>query len=329
MRRRPDRRCSRASPTSAPMSVDLAAPGVTILSSIPSFANLVADGFEDTPTTFASRWVATGTWGRELFSFNPPPSNNSASDSPGVGVNYLPSSDTSLRTAAGTNLAGRAGCSLEYWFNLATELNQDIFRVEAATSAAGPWTVLAGWSGATGPTSFAGDVADLAAFDGLTTFLRLRLTSDADGIVGTGVRVEDLVLRCLTTPPPAGDLREPAGHVDGLARTSQASRRSSWPATRDQADSRRGASSSSSGDPGRRAHRHRRDRPAAERLRRSDSPRRSRQAEHDDHVRAAGEDEEHDRDLEAQVLGDRIDVQVQARQGRLRRPAARRRPTRT
>ncbi len=39
-----------------PNSVDLAAPGVGILSSTPTYNNLLVDGFEDTPTLFSTRW---------------------------------------------------------------------------------------------------------------------------------------------------------------------------------------------------------------------------------------------------------------------------------
>ncbi len=37
-------------------SVDLAAPGVAVYSTIPTFANVATDGFEDTPTLFSTRW---------------------------------------------------------------------------------------------------------------------------------------------------------------------------------------------------------------------------------------------------------------------------------
>ena len=79
-----------------------------------------------------------------------------------------------------------------------------------------------GWSGATGPTSWFPDTADFDVFEGLNTFLRLRLTSDS-ATNGNGVRVEDLNMRCLATPPPAGEYQNLNGtsmaspHVAGAA----------------------------------------------------------------------------------------------------------------
>ncbi len=201
-------------------NVDLAAPGVGIYSAMPSFSSLRFDDFENVPTLFSTRWVGTGLWGQENFSFHTLP-NFSASDTP-LG-NYTANSDTSLRSLSGTSLAGRTGCVLDYIFNLDTELDFDFFRIEAATSGSGPWfDMTGGWSGATGPTTWFPDTADFDVFEGFNTFLRLRLTTDS-AVHQNGVRVEDLNLRCLTAPPPAGEYQNLNGtsmaspHVAGAA----------------------------------------------------------------------------------------------------------------
>jgi subtilisin family serine protease len=208
-------------------SVDIAAPGADINSTIPTFQTVVADGFDDTPTTFASRWGSqggTGTaWGHETFSFNLAPFNFSISDSPGA--NYLPNSDTTIRSLSSYSTAGLSGCALDYWMNLATELGVDFVSIEMSTSSGGPWTDVTqgGWSGSTGPSTFFLFTEDATAFDNkATVFIRFRLQSDADGEFN-GARIEDMVFRCVGAPAPGGSYAQLDGtsmaspHVAGVA----------------------------------------------------------------------------------------------------------------
>ncbi len=179
----------------------------------------MTDGFENTPTTFASRWTTTGAWAQDGLHLN---GNYSASDTP-VG-NYTLEQRHQSPFGRRDEPRGRTGCVLDYFFNLDT---RDLPRLlqgrgvdEHGRAVDGPGG--GGWSGSTGPV-FMFDTVDMGAFEGLSPFLRLRLTSDADGNVGDGVHVEDLDLRCLTAPPPLGEYQNLNGtsmatpHVAGVA----------------------------------------------------------------------------------------------------------------
>jgi len=212
-------------------SVDIAAPGADVNSTIPTFVSAATDGFDDTPTLFSTRWGAqTGpgghpVWGHESFSFNAPPFDFSLSDSPGA--NYVANTNTTIRSLAAFSTAGRSGCSLDYWMNLATQIGHDFVSIELATSSSGPWTdiSLGGWSGNTGASSFFLFTEDAEAFDNkATVYIRFHMQSDADPTgTGTGARIEDIVLKCVGPPAAGGSYTQLDGtsmaspHVAGVA----------------------------------------------------------------------------------------------------------------
>ena len=210
-------------------SVDIAAPGAGINSTIPTFVQAATDGFDDVPTMFNTRWGGqTGpgghpTWGHEVFSFHPAPNNFSLSDSPGA--NYSANTDTTIRSLVPYSTSGLTDCSFDYWMNLATELNFDFVSVEMATASGGPWTDISfgGWSGNTGPSTFFIFTEDAAAFDNrANVFIRFRLKSDASN-QANGARIEDIVLKCVGVPGPTGSYALLDGtsmatpHVAGVA----------------------------------------------------------------------------------------------------------------
>jgi subtilisin family serine protease len=114
---------------------------------------------------------------------------------------------------------------VDYWMNMLVATG-DRFLLEAATDPAGPWSDLTdgGWSGSTGESMFALFQEDASAFDGASAvWLRFRMSSNGDAVVGEGVRIEDMVFRCVVPPSGAGDYTQLQGtsmaapHVAGVA----------------------------------------------------------------------------------------------------------------
>ena len=209
-------------------SVDIAAPGAAINSTIPTFVQAATDGFDDVPTMFSARWggqtgpVGHPSWGHQAFSYNPAPNNFSLSDSP-AGF-YAANTDTTIRSLGSYSTAGLTDCSFDYYMNLSTELGFDFVSVEMAASSSGPWTdiSLGGWSGSTGGF-FTLFTEDAAAFDNRATlFIRFRLQSDAI-TQANGAQIEDVVLKCVGAPGPTGSYTLLDGtsmatpHVAGVA----------------------------------------------------------------------------------------------------------------
>ncbi len=80
-----------------------------------------------------------------------------------------------------------------------------------------------GWQGSTGDKFF-GFTEEMADYDGAASvFLRFRLTSNADVNVSDGAHVDDVAIKCVGTPPPAGEYENLNGtsmaspHVAGAA----------------------------------------------------------------------------------------------------------------
>ncbi|HET9666289.1 MAG TPA: S8 family serine peptidase, partial [Desertimonas sp.] len=210
-----------------PNSVDLAAPGVGILSSTPTYNNLLVDGFEDTPTLFSTRWggqtapAGHPLWGQQNLVYEGG-GTYSASDSPAG--NYAVSTDSQVTSLISANLTGRRVCSLDYFMHLST-FTGDVFQIYAASSPVGPFADVTngGWQGSTG-TKFFGFTEEMAEYDGAASvFLRFRLTSNADANVSDGAHIDDVAIKCVGTPPPAGEYENLNGtsmatpHVAGAA----------------------------------------------------------------------------------------------------------------
>ena len=150
-----------------PTSVDLAAPGVGILSSTPTYENLLADGFEDPgfSTRWGSRTAPAGhpLWGQQNLVYAGG-GTFSLSDSPSG--NYAINTDTKITSLGSADLTGRRACSLDYFLHLST-FTDDVFRIYAASSPAGPFTDVThgGLQGSTG-NKFFGFTEEMAVLRG-------------------------------------------------------------------------------------------------------------------------------------------------------------------
>ncbi|MFZ3091916.1 MAG: S8 family serine peptidase [Nitrospirota bacterium] len=148
-------------------SVDLAAPGVNIYSTVPARFQAFSDSIPS-----LANWTALSPWGLSTTYYS---SLYSAADSP-VG-NYANNANTSLSLITPINLTGTRGAVLEYRLRLDTEYQYDYLCVEASTNNT-LWTQLNCYSGTTSG-SFYPMEEDLAAYDGqATVYIRFRLQSD-------------------------------------------------------------------------------------------------------------------------------------------------------
>lgn len=171
------------------VSVDLAAPGSSILSAVPNFVDVFRDPFD---TELAGRWTTTGGWGRGQDS-----SGAFLSDSPGSG--YVGPSDTQVTTEASTNLSSVRGCRLRYDLRLGLGTNQDLLRVEASRDGQ-TWQSVARWSGSTSGRWISMN-DDLSNFDGTAAvYLRFRLIASA-GSQGAGADIDNVRIQCLAGEP--------------------------------------------------------------------------------------------------------------------------------
>ena len=203
-------------------SVDLAAPGVAVYSTIPTFADVAADGFEDTPTLFSTRWgVQVAPTDHPIWGQQTPGAFGTFALGDSPSGDYFANTDSQIRSISGTNLTGRAGCSLGYYMHLETQPG-DVFSIYASTAFGGPYTAQAGWTGITEP-GFWQFFTELGTFDGKpNVFLLFRLTSNSSG-QDDGAQLDNLTFKCLATPPAAGDYRNLNGtsmaapHVTGAA----------------------------------------------------------------------------------------------------------------
>jgi subtilisin family serine protease len=198
-------------------SVDLAAPGVDILSTWPAYENLFTETFEDD----LSGWLPGGvpnTWART--GEQKASGNFSATDSPG-GL-YPDRADNWLETADPVSFAGRAGCQVHYALRLETGIQLDELLVESSTDGA-EWTerdVLAG----TTAGEFFPIETDLSELNGQPNVLvRFRLTSDPINDPADGAHIDDVAIRCLSTSYEPSDYNTISGtsmatpHATGAA----------------------------------------------------------------------------------------------------------------
>ena len=177
-------------------NVDLAAPGVNILSTVPT-KTIFSEDFE---TPIVGRWTTddagqTGAprWGRTvLFSTSP---THSLTDSPGG--NYVNNQDNWARNTTGFDLTGGTACRVTAQAKIDTEDNFDTFTIEATRTpaVAGSWQVLFSFDGA-GTGSVTADLP--AAFNGQTgVFVRFRLNSDGSN-TADGAYIDDVAVNCRT-----------------------------------------------------------------------------------------------------------------------------------
>lgn len=196
-----------------PGSVDLAAPGVDVLSTFPDFQVAFEDDFESSIT---STWTLGGTspsWGRQPDGAG----GFVLSDSPSG--DYAASQDTWARPTSALDFSGKRGCGVDYDLTLDTQEGHDFLFVEGSTDGTN-WAPVASYSGSMGESVF----DDLSAYDGTAAFfLRFRFQSDADGMVGDGAEIDNLVLTCLGTSFSDSDYSSLSGtsvatpHVSSVA----------------------------------------------------------------------------------------------------------------
>ena len=194
-------------------SVDLAAPGVDVLSTIPTFQSVFEDDFE---SSIASTWTVGGTsphWARQSEGGG----GFVLSDSPAG--DYAANGDSWARPTTAIDLSGKRGCAVEYDLTLDTQQDHDFLVVEGSSDGT-TWAPVASYSSSLNESQF----DDLSAFDGATTFyLRFRLKSDADATVGDGAKIDNLTLSCLGTSfsdsdySPVSGTSMAAPHVSGVA----------------------------------------------------------------------------------------------------------------
>jgi subtilisin family serine protease len=173
-------------------TVDLAAPGASILG-----ANAASPVFSEnfdgvTPPALPSGWTKTGTWATtgELFVSSP----NSLADSPGD-TSYAPT-DTEVVTSTINVPAGASACAID---SLQRRLlgGGDFLRTDAKVGAGGFQLIsTAGTAANTYPTE-ADDASATIRLTGPTTVqFRFRLDQNGDGLVGDGVHLDNVAVRC-------------------------------------------------------------------------------------------------------------------------------------
>jgi subtilisin family serine protease len=199
-------------------SVDIAAPGVDIASTLPAYtAPIFSEGFEN---DISATWMTGGTpnsWARTAAISNT--GSYSLSDSPGA--TYLDATDNFAGPAGAFSLSGQSGCRLEYAVRLATEPGPDKVSVEVSRDGVS-WVALSELSGSTGGI-FAGLSDDLSELDGEPDVrLRYHLTTNGS-VVSDGAQLDDIDVHCLASSYGGNELAFMDGtsmatpHVTGAA----------------------------------------------------------------------------------------------------------------
>lgn len=128
-------------------SVDLAAPGTSILSALPNFESQFNETFSD-GGGWTDRWNTGGTndsWGLQ---------GAALADSPDAP--YQNNTDSFVRKTAGVNLTGMRGCRVDYELKLETEFNADFFDITSSTNGTN-FNIVTSWTG-----TFRGQFFDLS-----------------------------------------------------------------------------------------------------------------------------------------------------------------------
>jgi len=192
-------------------NVDLAAPGVRILSDAPALATVYRETFD---AGFGGRWVVEGSGAAWTVA-----SDNLgayASDGPG---SYAPGADAWIRTQDPIDLSAFRRCYLSFAVRAETEVNRDTLSLEWSPDKQ-TWRSLRSW---TGSTNGAWIQAGVEVWGGEPMFLRFRIQADTNEIVGAGADVDDLVMECAADSYTGTEYKYASGtsmatpHVAGAA----------------------------------------------------------------------------------------------------------------
>lgn len=200
-------------------SVDVAAPGVNIYSTIPARETVFSDNFDDGDI---SDWTTGGTNNTWAVTDELSKSGSySLTDSPGA--DYLEGTSSWAQSPV-INLSGKKGCKLTYQMELDVDPTDNIC-IQASNDGA-TWSdpPLSCGYGTTDGT-FYELTDDLKNYDNqATVYIRFLLTSDDDpAYVGDGVHIDDVSVTCASTTYTGSEYDYYAGtsmaapHVSGLA----------------------------------------------------------------------------------------------------------------
>jgi len=180
-------------------SVDLAAPGVSILSSVPNWDPVGwTEDFEGPDVQFNNRWgLPQGGPGAPWVRISPGHSGTfSLADSVG---NYAASSNASIGSLNAANLVGKSGCFIDYYLRGGIGAG-DCFSMLGGPASTGQTKLVTTWGPGEPPPGFLADPFedDLSGFDNTSVFLRFALQSNASATsVDDGVHLDDLDVGCL------------------------------------------------------------------------------------------------------------------------------------
>ena len=181
-------------------SVDVAAPGTNILSTIPNRQTFWSDNFGDGDISDWSTGGTNDTWGITTESSRS--GTNSLTDFPNS--DYVDGTNSWAQTPE-IDLSSSTGSKLTFWLK-GNSQSGDVFSVQGSADGTN-WTTLdlkitgliaQFWSGTA--SFFVEATADLGSYDGSSTFyLRFRFQSNSDGNVGAGWLVDDVVITVADT----------------------------------------------------------------------------------------------------------------------------------
>ncbi|HMN99742.1 MAG TPA: S8 family serine peptidase, partial [Miltoncostaeaceae bacterium] len=180
-------------------TVDLAAPGVGMLTTAPPWAELAADDFE---TPLAGRWTTGGTGGTWQRTTERAASGAwSIADSPGGP--YGDDVSHWIQWAAPVDLSDRVGCRIDIQYRSQT-VSPDGLYFETSANGGSSWTQQDTLTGDT--DGFISGDGDLTPAQGRPSVLfRLRMSSNGS-VTGDGFAVDDLALHCIGGAPDGRDL---------------------------------------------------------------------------------------------------------------------------
>jgi len=177
------------------VSVDVAAPGVNIESTVPPAR--INNNIWNFDTGIATGWTLETRDNLGVLVPNTVAVSNEASLSPSFSLTDSPGGNyvvnRSYRAISpSVNLAGKQGALLSFNFNQITEFGVDFVFIETSTDGGATWLIQAGASG--NSAGWLSSSVDVGALNGLATALfRFRLESGATNVFD-GIHVDDIAI---------------------------------------------------------------------------------------------------------------------------------------